>query len=90
MAAREQLRENNNDYDAALSQEPFSQAMFAAADDVMGLGFSCTGFDASGAPVAAAAAGAAAGAPGGAASTRVVADWDANNGGASRKRGKVT
>lgn len=60
--------------------------MLAAGDDAMGLGFSCTGFDASGAPVAAAAGAGAAAEP---ASTRVVADWDANNGGASRKRGKV-
>ena len=86
LAAREQQqRENNNNSDAAgasFSQEPpFSRAMLAAGDDVMGLGFSCTGFDALGAP--------ADGGGARAASTQVVADWDANAGGASRRRGKV-
>jgi len=60
--------------------------MHAAHDDVLGLGFSCTGFETAGS----AGAGAAGGAGGaGAASTHVVADWDANVGGASRRRGKV-
>ena len=89
LAAREQQRENSDVAAAAaasLSQDqPFSQAMHAAGDDVMGLGFSCTGFDASGAPVTLAAGGGGARA----ASTHVVADWDANAGGASRRRGKV-
>ena len=95
LPAREQRENNtnkNNNDDAAapaLSQEPFSQAMLAAGDDVMGLGFSCTGFDASGAPVSLAARGGEGGARA-AASMHVVADWDANAGGASRRRGKVS
>ena len=78
LAAREQ---------DSLSQ-PFSQAMLARGDDAMGLGFdaSCTGFDASGAPVVVAGGGERAAA----ASTHVVQDWDATNGAASRKRGKVS
>ena len=92
LAAREQRENSNNDGAAAasLSQEPFSQMMVAAGDnDVMGLGFSCTGFDASGAPVALGARGEDGGGGARAASTHVVADWDANAGGASRRRGKV-
>ena len=76
----------NNDAPALSQEQPFSQAMLAAGDDAMGmgLGFSCSGFDASGAPVVGGGAGAMA-----ASTTHVVADWDANVGGASRRRGKV-